>query len=380
MSIDNPVRPYDYESGQIAAAEEIDLDLDTIYAKVVEIIQYLKNAEGDTASIAERLATVLEPDGNLASSITADIASRSIRDGDAYSGTHDFTGASVKVPEAPSSSNSPASKAYADNLAFESAGLPDQTGNSGKFLQTVSGLARWSTVYETTITYQEFTSSGTWTKPDGFLFGFVEVVGGGGSGAVGGADYKPMGGGGGGYADAILLDSDITGTVDVIVGAGGLAESITVSSDSDGYAGNSGGDSSFGSYVVGKGGEYGWTPSGSRAMSGSGAKNGESNYAGGAGGALSVSTYGGISAVGGSAVKGGAGGGSGGLPGGTSVFGGNGGGSRYQSAPGTADSGEAPGGGGGACSITPGGTGTLTSGAGADGIVRVWSVCEVART
>jgi hypothetical protein len=220
--------------------------------------------------------------------------------------------------------------------------------------------------------YQEFTSSGTWTKPAGVTWVYVEAIGGGASGAKSSSSGTTTGGGGGGgFNSIVLLASDLSATETVTVGAGGTA--VTGSNAS----GNDGGDSSFGSHLTAKGGGAPVSPSYVRAGFGGGgeAPAPVNSYPGGgfssgAGGFGNVYLNGVSTAVGGSCVAGGAGGGgcqsSAGV-GGTSQRGGNGGAGNTNA---DATAGSAPGGGGGACaSATP----THYSGAGGAGHVRVWA-------
>lgn len=76
------------------------------------------------------------------SDIAALQSSRSIKTGQAYSGAHDFTGATVTVAPAVAA-NSPMTKAQAEALAF-SAALPAQAGNSGCVLMTNGAAAFWA--------------------------------------------------------------------------------------------------------------------------------------------------------------------------------------------------------------------------------------------
>lgn len=116
--------------------------------------------------------------------------------------------------------------------------------------------------------YQEFVASGTWTKPSGCRWAYVEADGGGGGGASGNAyDYYSgfdvYGGGGGGGAprafswfDADELPSSVTVTVGA-GGTGGAAVTRTSGSTLLGNNGNAGGNSTFGSFLTGHGGQAG---------------------------------------------------------------------------------------------------------------------------
>lgn len=68
-------------------------------------------------------------------------ASRALKAGDNYSGTHNFIGARVRVG-APDGVDDVVPRGYADALSFASA-LPAQAGNDGKVIRTQAGNAAW---------------------------------------------------------------------------------------------------------------------------------------------------------------------------------------------------------------------------------------------
>lgn len=84
-----------------------------------------------------------------------------------------------------------------------------------------------------------FTSSGTWTVPDGVTSCRVFVIGGGGGGRIG---YSPKPGGLGGWVYAYVGNLTPGANITVTVGTGGAFQAGT------------GGTSSFGSYATGTGG------------------------------------------------------------------------------------------------------------------------------
>lgn len=101
-----------------------------------------------------------------------------------------------------------------------------------------------------------FTSSGTWSKPDGCKAVRVRVLGGGGAGGgapTTGAGESSMGrgGAGGGYSEKWIDAADLLDTETVTVGAGGTAVS--------GGTGGNGGSSSFGAHCSATGGNGGTT-------------------------------------------------------------------------------------------------------------------------
>ena len=226
-----------------------------------------------------------------------------------------------------------------------------------------AGLAPvWGAVAGVISDYQEFTSSGTWTKPANATWVYVEAIGGGGGArSAAFAGDTCQGGSGGEFTSMIMRAADVTSTVTVTVGAGGAG------GPAGGNAGSAGGDSTFGAYVTGRGGIRGsggaanttftGVPGGGGNIenlggavypqAGSGGApngNGKGTIYGGAGGAGMVSTA---------------------RTGGTSLYGGNGGNSVVS---GDGQNGSQPGGGGGAT-----GSSSNVGGSGGAGRVRVWA-------
>jgi hypothetical protein len=103
----------------------------------------------------------------------------------------------------------------------------------------------------------EFTSSGTWTKPSGVTFARVLMIGGGGGGASGASHASPAlcyggaGGDAGQVAILTLTGAGIPASAAVSIGQGGLGGT--------GGAGSNGGQTEFGSSVV-RGGAGAGTP------------------------------------------------------------------------------------------------------------------------
>jgi hypothetical protein len=142
------------------------------------------------------------------------------------------------------------------------------------------------------ISVQDFTSSGTWSRPSGCTKVHVHITAGGGGarhGDAGGAKESDdvYGSGGDGGSAEEVIDVSSTASVTVTVGAGGT-------SPEHGSAGGAGGTSSFGSFCSAGGGVGGGNSGTSANGSGSGGNiNRSGNLHGpsfGAGGDAVVST------------------------------------------------------------------------------------------
>jgi hypothetical protein len=249
--------------------------------------------------------------------------------------------------------NIPASVSHSDKVWVLTVNLADVTAS-----EPASGNSDWVSASATGVgsSYFEFLTSGTWTKPSGVTWVFVEAVGGGGGGRNFASSANISGGGGGAYNEGLFLASTVGATETVTIGAGGAGGASGGSN-----FGSVGGDTSFGAFISSKGGL-------------SGSFDAADGGGGEAGGGNSLRSHGGYSSggggvgdfVGGSCVKGGAGGGGSSSVGGTSQDGGNGG-DGNDSAGVAADNGVVPGGGGGGCENDGG------AGDGANGRLRVWA-------
>lgn len=252
-------------------------------------------------------------------------------------------------------------------------------GTSGNVL--TSNGTTWTSAAATGVgsSYQEFLASGTWTKPAGVTWVYIEAIGGGGGGAnrtAASSGTISGGGGGGGFNCKIVLASTLSATVTVTIGAGGSG-----GANASNASGTAGGNTTFGSYLTATGGGPGINSSYGEANGGAGGSGEQTSgvrtfttkapggYGSGAGGDAQDTNVN-SSQAGGNSMKGGAGGGAAVAAttgaAGSSVDGGNGGaGNATLNTKG--GNGTVPGGGGGGSTNNGGG------GNGADGRVRVWA-------
>lgn len=234
----------------------------------------------------------------------------------------------------------------------------DSTAASGLIPLTLPAQAR---------DYQQFTSSGTYTKPTGAKFVLVEIWSGGGGGSNNTQSSTTGGGGSGGEYVFCLFDASVVGATETVtIGAGGAGGPNASTAN-----GSTGGNTTFGSLLTAIGGNPGVGTADAfatipRARVAT-ALNTELKFE-----AIPFSQagYGGKVGTGngGNTQYGGGGGGSsgGGLAGGVSAKGGNGG-AGNNTLNTVATAGSAPAGGGGGSGNDGGG------GAGARGECRVWT-------
>ncbi len=227
-----------------------------------------------------------------------------------------------------------------------------------------------------------FTASGDFIKPPGYgQFGGTLWAGGGGGAAqvqTGTTLNARSGGAGGAGYPFVLSASALAASEAVVIGAGGSAATATGASGGAGTSGGDGGSSTFAGMTNG---------------GGKGGQNSATQTAGGVAlnaaifvGANNAATYanqynGGAQSLTATALQSIWGGGGGGgfassaiIAAGSSVFGGNGGATLVTAITGSiGNNGAIPGGGGGLARLDAA-NGTITSGAGARGELRIWGI------
>jgi hypothetical protein len=135
--------------------------------------------------------------------------------------------------------SSESARAYIDQAIAD---LPQPVDGTGTDIEPVGGLVTLARP----IDMQVFTSSGTWTKPQGAVLVRAILIGGGGGGASGyrGAEgtLRPGGGGGapGGRIDVLIPADDLDSTEAVTVGAAGAGGAAQTTGTSPAVAGNDG--------------------------------------------------------------------------------------------------------------------------------------------
>lgn len=380
---------------------------------------------GDTGSVTSTMladGTILDADINAAAAIAGtkinpDFGSQTIKTtgivsnalGTAAAPSITFTGDTNTGLYSPGADQIAIVKGGTESLRFTDTGALGLSGtNYGTANQIIKSQGSGAApIWGNAVDYQEFTSSGTWTKPTGVTGIYVEIVGGGAGGGSGGrlqTSQSRCGGGsgaGGVYLNRWCKASDLGSTVSVTVGAGGPGGVAATSDNSAGSSGTVGGQSSFGTLLqsgtAGAGGA-GSTSNGAEGVissragattifAGAGALGGNAKTA--SSGTNSV--YGGAGGGGGNGAQAGittsTSGGSGGVvsalassmtgaaAGATATTGGGGGGGSYSTATVgmTGGAGGFPGGGGGGGSASDNGFNSGAGGAGGNGVVRVWS-------
>jgi hypothetical protein len=386
---------------------------------------------GDTGSVTSTMladGTILDADINAAAAIAGtkvnpDFGSQTIKTtgivsnalGSAAAPSITFTGDTNTGIYSPGADQIALVKGGTESLRFSDTGALGLSGtNYGTANQVIKSQGSGAApIWGNAVDYQEFTSSGTWTKPTGVTSIYVEIVGGGGGGGSGGrrattgARSGGAGGAGGTYLNRWLKASDVAATITVTVGAGGAGGVAQTTDENPGSVGVAGGESSFGALLqsgsAGGGNAgliNGGSPNGGTPSSRSTIIIGVTFYAGtGARGGTSIGTIQTVTMFGGGGGGGGVGaganltlsatGGNGGVvttlassmtgaaagAAGTAGESGGGGGGSYVTAttgmPGGA--GGFPGGGGGGGSAADNGYNSGAGAAGASGVVRVWS-------
>lgn len=160
----------------------------------------------------------------------------------------------------------------------------------------------WYDVNETGMVVFSTPGTYTWTVPSILSSGYkspkITVTGGGGSGGSGDTNNRGAGGGAGGTAIGTVNLSGVN-TVTITVGSGGVRRTTSATN------GVSGSQSSFGSYLVGQGGNLGQRSSAGSGGLGGSASGGSLNLKGGDGSDAPSTNAGGGSGDGASSFWGG---------------------------------------------------------------------------
>lgn len=177
-----------------------------------------------------------------------DLVVASIQDAQ-YSGSNNqpvlqvITGTPAPSPSAPSA---PASSVVLAQIAVAANATSIVTANITDERPTLGLNLR-------NVVRHVYTSSTTWTQKPGLRFAYVQVVGGGASGGGGSGSFNisvGSGGGAGEYRADFFAASALSATETITIGAGGAGVA-------GGFAGNGGGNSSFGSHITANGGNAG---------------------------------------------------------------------------------------------------------------------------
>lgn len=213
-----------FVSAQVTLVTETNASIDGINSTTTQLGQDITQAKND-----------------IAGSVSAASSS-------ATTATNAATAAKNSQDAAKASEQSAATYAAA---AGDAAGLPALAGNAGKVLTVDNDEQGVSFQPGVGSSYQEFTQGGTWVKPAGCHWVYVEVIGGGASGlslysaGSGSIATHWQGSEGGAFNFKLFRAQDLEAAVTVVVGAGGAP--VNGSTSSQTVAGQSGGDSSFGS-------------------------------------------------------------------------------------------------------------------------------------